>query len=252
MIKRKLKTLVRLVKESRQRPIYTVGTRNWGDREVWLEAKLKEIPNGKKILDAGAGELQYKRFCTHLDYVSQDFGQYDGQGNSEGKQTATWDNSKLDIISDIIDIPVDEKSFDAIMCIEVFEHIPQPALAVKEFARIIKPGGTVIITTPFNSLTHFAPYHFGTGYSKYWFERILEENGFEIKEITPNGNYFEYLGQETRRIEEIAREYAGYTFNRAEQKKIDEVLAMLQKLSAKDKKSYELLCFGYMVVAVKK
>jgi ubiquinone/menaquinone biosynthesis C-methylase UbiE len=92
---------------------------NLKTREQWLEKALSEVASGSRILDAGAGELQYKRFCQHLNYVAQDFGEYNGEGNTNGLQTGTWDNSKLDIISDITKIPEDDASFDAIMCIEV-------------------------------------------------------------------------------------------------------------------------------------
>jgi len=51
----------------------SVGTKNLSNREVWLKKTLKQIPTGSRILDAGAGEQQYKRFCTHLNYVAQDF-----------------------------------------------------------------------------------------------------------------------------------------------------------------------------------
>src|SRR5581483_4512282 len=126
--------------------------------------------------------------CSHLDYVSQDFGQYDGQGNQIGLQTESWDNSKLDITSDIAAVPAEDESFDAVMCIEVFEHIPHPTEAVREFARLLRPGGTLIITTPVSSLTHFAPYYFYNGYSRFYFEKVLPEHGFRIREISFNGN----------------------------------------------------------------
>ncbi len=142
----------------------TIGLNNQATREAWLEKTLLKIPKGGKILDAGAGELQYKKFCKHLTYVSQDFGKYNGVGDGTGLQTKTWNQEKLDIVSDITSIPADKDSFDAIMCIEVFEHLKEPVLAIKEFARILKPGGFLIVTAPFCSLTHFAPYHFYTGF----------------------------------------------------------------------------------------
>src|SRR5712664_1290824 len=77
------------------------GTHNAETRETWVERKLSELPAGSRILDAGAGELQYKRFCGHLKYVSQDFGSYDGAGDGSGLQTGTWDTSRTDIVCDI-------------------------------------------------------------------------------------------------------------------------------------------------------
>lgn|SRR5574343_26213 len=231
-----------------------VGLNNGSTREKWLEETLGKLPKGSSILDAGAGELQYKKFCGHLKYTSQDFGGYDGVGNGDGLQTTSWDNSKLDIVSDIIDIPVKDKTFDSIMCVEVFEHISEPARAVKEFSRIIKPGGKLIITAPYCSLNHFAPYYYANGYSKYWYEKILGEYGFTIDKIDFNGNFFEYMGQEIRHIQGMAYKYTkigrmSWILYYIAQTII---LRILNKLSAVDVKSHELLCFGLHVVATKK
>jgi hypothetical protein len=81
--------------------ILKIGTTNQQKRIKWLKSKLDKIPAGSKILDAGAGELAQKQFCRHLNYVSQDFAQYSGKGDGKGLQTGTWDQSQIDIISDI-------------------------------------------------------------------------------------------------------------------------------------------------------
>ncbi len=175
------------------KPFSTIGTHNESTRVAWLEATLKKIPNGSRLLDAGAGEQQFKKFCGHLNYVSQDFAQYKPEELNKGLQMDKWDYGKLDIISDIAAIPEQDASFDAIMCTEVFEHIINPRDAVKEFSRLLKKDGYLIITAPFCSLTHFAPYHFYTGFNKYFYETSLKENGFEILEMTPNGNFFEFV-----------------------------------------------------------
>ncbi len=49
------------------------------NRQVWLKKILIALPAGLRILDAGAGELRNKKYCSHLDYISQDFSQYKGQ-----------------------------------------------------------------------------------------------------------------------------------------------------------------------------
>ena len=115
--------------------------------------------------------------------MSQDFAQYDGKGDGMGMHKGGWDQSNLDIISDITAIPEPDASFDAIMCVEVFEHLPEPIKAIQEFARLLKPGGLLILTAPFCSLTHLAPYHFYTGFNRYFYEKHLPANGFRIIEL---------------------------------------------------------------------
>jgi len=229
-----------------------VGTHNKSTRDAWLKDTFKKIPPGARILDAGGGELQYKSLCRHLDYISQDFAQYDGEGDGKGLQTGAWDQTKLDIISDITTIPEPDESFDAIMCIEVFEHLPEPIKAIKEFSRLLRPGGHLIITAPFCSLTHFAPYHFYTGFNRYFYREHLSGNGFEIVDLVENGNYFEYLGQEVRRIPTIGEKYAGKKPTLVQSLAIKVVLSMLDGFAKADNGSSDLLHFGCQVHAIKK
>jgi len=229
-----------------------VGTLNTSTREVWLEQALQQIPAGNRILDAGAGELKFKKFCGHLDYISQDFAQYDGSGDGKGLQAGSWDQTKLDIVSDITAIPEPDHSFDAIMCVEVFEHLPDPLRALQEFSRLLKPGGQLILTAPFCSLTHLAPYHFYSGFNIYFYETHLKQHGFELIEIQKNGNFFEYLAQEIRRIPSVAIQYANDRPNPQEMLLIKDLLAMLQRFTDQDGGSSELLCFGYHIRAIKR
>ncbi len=228
-----------------------VGTLNEETRVNWIEATLKKIPAGLTLLDAGAGERQFKKFCGHLNYIAQDFGQYSGEGEI-GLQTGKWDNDGLDIVSDITSIPLPDHSVDAIMCTEVLEHVPDPVAVIKEFKRLVKPGGYLLITSPFASLTHFAPYHFASGLSRFFYEKHLPENGFGIEILDFNGNFFEFVAQENRRIKSIAKKYTGKGISIFHRILIQLNLQLLQKLSKKDKGSSELLCFGVHVFARKK
>lgn len=230
----------------------TVGTLNEKTRVDWLEETLKKIAKGSTILDAGAGEQQYKKFCTHLEYVSQDFGQYKPEDLKSGLQMEKWDYGKLDIVSDIASIPVANTSFDAIMCTEVFEHIINPIEAIAEFSRILKKGGSLIITAPFCSLTHFAPYHYYSGFNRFFYEKELGKNGFEIIELTTNGNYFEYLAQEINRLSFMAIKYTGKMLSKQDVDAVSQLKEVLQKLTDNDSTSSELLCFGYHILARKK
>lgn len=230
--------------------MFKVGTTNEETRVRWIESTLKKIPAGATILDAGAGESQFKKFCAHLNYVAQDFAQYEGTGEV-GLQTGTWDNSKLDIVSDITSIPRPNGSFDAVMCTEVLEHVPDPVAALKELNRLLKPGGHLLITAPFASLTHFAPYHFASGLSRFFYEHHLGKMGYNILELELNGNYFEFLAQEVRRIKRMAKEYTQTNISIFDKVINHLLLYRLQKLSAKGDKSKEILCYGVHVFAQK-
>ena len=230
----------------------SVGTSNEANRQAWVERVLTAIPAGARLLDAGAGERQFEKFCGHLEYVAQDFGQYDGKGNQAGLQTGSWNQAKLDIISDITNIPEPDSSFDAVLCVEVFEHIPAPILAIREFARLLRRGGHLIITAPFCSLTHFAPYHFYTGFNRYFYETHLQANQFEIVELAANGNFFEYLAQEIRRIPAMAARYAKGQPTESENGAAETILDMLNRFSQADEGSSEMLHFGHHIHAIRR
>lgn len=212
---------------------------------------LQSLPEGTRLLDAGAGESRFKKYGKHLEYVTQDFCEYTGVGDGQALQTSKWDTHNIDIISDIINIPVEASSFDAILCSEVFEHIPEPDMAIKEFARILRPGGTLILTAPFNSLVHFAPYYHCTGFSKYWYEYHLNQEGFLIDSIEENGNWFQYVQQEILRFRYMQKRYCNIS-NPFDWCLCALTARRLGKMQEKDKGSKELGCLGYFIVAKKK
>ncbi|MCP4606853.1 MAG: class I SAM-dependent methyltransferase [Proteobacteria bacterium] len=228
-----------------------IGTTNEETRREWVIGILKSLPQNYRLLDAGAGEMMYKAYCSHLDYVSQDFCKYEGIGDGKALQSNIWDSTKVDIISDIIDIPEPDSSFDTILCTEVFEHLPDPIKALREFHRLVRKGGNIIITAPFCSLSHLTPFHYFSGFNSHFFKKHFNDMGFEIIEMVNNGNFFEYLSQEIWRLPEIAKRYAGKRILPWEKLVIYMMQYVLQRLTKHDQGSQELLCFGYHVFARK-
>ncbi len=66
-------------------------------------------------------------------------------------------------------IAAESKTFDALWCAETLDRLPDPAFAIDEFYRVLKPGGKLLLVVPCHSLfknlmialfkwnTHFAP-----------------------------------------------------------------------------------------------
>lgn len=181
-------------------------------RNVWIINKLINIPKGKSIIDVGAGQMPYRQYSKHLKYMSQDFGKYTGEGVKKGLQTGKFDSSRVDLVSDITSIPIKDKTFDYVLCAEVFEHLPDPLSALAEINRINKKRGRLLLTAPWASLTHFYPYFYYSGFSENFYKSNLPRFGYKIDEIYIYGNYFSWLSLEFIRLPLIVFNYNPFFF----------------------------------------
>jgi len=163
-------------------------------------------------------------------------------------QTNNWDTSRIDLVSDIADIPAPDASFDAILCSEVLEHVPEPTHALDEFSRLLKPGGALILTAPFSSNVHMAPYHFCTGFSKYWYEHHLPLRGFTIQTIIPHGDWYALLRQEISRLGGLERSVGTWSWPLAYAYAL---IGLMYFRIRKQTHAEDLACFGFHCIAVK-
>ena len=226
---------------------------NLHERNEFVKKELRKVKVGSRILDAGCGSQQYRKYCDHLIYSGQDFGQYekddklmigaeDTKGNNITGGVNGYAYGKLDYVGDIWSISENDNYFDAILCTEVFEHIPFPNETITEFARLLRSGGKLILTAPSNCLRHMDPYFFYGGFSDRWFEKILTKNGFEILSIKPIGDYYSWLGVEMARSAMSSNILV----------KIILFPAFLYFFTRKKTQiSIDTLCMGYHVVAKK-
>ncbi len=63
-------------------------------------------------------------------------------------KTADIESPWADIRMDIMDIKLPENTFDVIFCNHVLEHVPNDLVAMKQFYRVLKPGGWAILQSP--------------------------------------------------------------------------------------------------------
>ena len=182
--------------------------------------KILETAERGRVLDVPAGEgalalrlknLGFEVFCCDL-YT--EFFKLPGTEIKQGNLDAR--------------LPYTDEFFDAVVCVEGLEHIENPANAFREFARILRGGGTLVVSVPnimnieerlkwlFNGYTsHFKPLssqalddienQYGEmakmalhvnpiGYSEVRY--LLEKSGFELKKTyldKPKKNSWAYL-----------------------------------------------------------
>jgi SAM-dependent methyltransferase len=148
-------------------------------RDQWVKAQAAQLPAGDRVLDAGAGASKYRPFFAHCRYETQDFCRYEGP--------LVKYEQPIDYVCEITEIPLPAASLGAILCTEVLEHVPDPMAVLKEFSRLLKPGGKLLLTAPVFSGLHMEPYHYYTGFTKNWYRHWLPECGFEVDSITPQG-----------------------------------------------------------------
>jgi SAM-dependent methyltransferase/uncharacterized protein YbaR (Trm112 family) len=135
---------------------------------------------GGAVLEVGAGG----------NYLKEDFKAiYD-----------EWISLDYDLRSDSIDLrgdgqvlPFKNEMFDTIISIDVLEHVPNPEKFVSEMFRVIKPGGTIILSTPFFFYLHEEPYDFFR-FSKYGLRTIFERNGFRVIDVIPTAGVISIIG----------------------------------------------------------
>jgi len=143
-----------------------------------LEKTLSYVKG--KTLDAGAGHQNHKILvqdnCT--EYISLDIASFAG---------------KIDIVSDITDMNViSTESFDTVYCSQVLEHVSEPAAALREIHRVMKPDGHLILSVPHLSGLHDEPYDYYR-YTPYGLRHLLNKTGFVVVEEYRAGGVLSFL-----------------------------------------------------------
>jgi SAM-dependent methyltransferase len=192
-----------------------VNTGNDEFRNYWVTSTLRgSIGSSPEptLLDVGAGLCPYKAFAIDLgfQYRSHDFGGYipEKSNHQMGLHSASWAYPEHDFQCDILDIP-DSVHADYVLCTEVLEHVPDPIRVFEKLSKIVSSDGYLIITVPFSSLMHQAPYWFQAGLSPFWFEYWAKKFEIEIIELTVYGDYVDQMSQEVRRFFPFLRHLPG-------------------------------------------
>ena len=134
------------------------------------------------LLDFGCGTVPY--YLHYANYVkSVTLADIIETPSEAGNFIAADANSPL---------PFANERFDTILATEVFEHIKNPSLLIKEFFRILRPEGVVIISVPFIYPLHEIPNDFWR-YTSFGLKQLVVEAGFEADAIYQVGTIISIL-----------------------------------------------------------
>jgi len=173
----------------RQIEHYLVGKKSWKFYSSviynhWQAVFCETIPKYKlgSVLDVGCGnapylsEIQkYSEEIYLMDYMEKD--------------------NPVSFLGNVQKMPVNNACFDSILCFQVFEHISDPFIAIKEITRILKPNGLLFFSVPHLSRLHEVPFDFYR-YTKYGIEHLLISSGFEILELKETDGLISFLGHQ--------------------------------------------------------
>lgn len=138
-------------------------------RELYLVLQKYAPCLSGRVLDFGCGTGPYRAlFAPTTDYWGLE---YDSPENRQRKHA--------DIYYDGLTIPLEDASLDGVLSTQTLEHVPNPERIVAEWARVLRPGGNLLLTLPFMWPEHEMPYDFQR-YTTNGLRAILEKSGFEI------------------------------------------------------------------------
>lgn len=103
------------------------------------------------------------------------------------------DDTHVDLVCDLsAPLPLADAAFETIVVSDVLEHLPDPAHAWREIARLLAPGGKVLLNVPFLYPIHAHPHdHFR--YTRFALERFAQASGLQALVLEPVGGVFEVL-----------------------------------------------------------
>ena len=126
------------------------------------------------VLDIGAG-----RFDRYSDLFSAD----------HYVRLELESGPGIQLVGSAEAIPCEDATVDSVVCTQVLEHISHPERAIREIARVLRPGGACLMTVPQLAELHEEPHDFFR-FTKYGLRQLFTDVGMELIHEEQRGGYF--------------------------------------------------------------
>ncbi len=143
---------------------------NWYANRL-LERGVADVTrglSGRRVLDVGCGVQPYRHLLAG-------FALYVGFDSPSRPDSA----GKADAFGDATALPFTNGCADAVLCTEVMEHVPEPDTMLSEIHRVLRAGGSLVVSVPFTWQLHDEPHDYWR-FTEFGLRVILERNGFEV------------------------------------------------------------------------
>ncbi len=177
----------------------------------WLDAGCGSGTLARYLLEAGANVLGVdaaeEMITLARELASQDVAKPDASGHDVAKHDEPTPQLRFEHITTIARLPLADQSLDGILCSSVLEYVPDPAACLTEFARVIRPGGLLVVSVANREsivrkaqlATHYLGRILGqqwcafldyshNDYTSVGFRRVLKQHGFAPDKVIPFGS----------------------------------------------------------------
>ncbi len=137
-----------------------------------------------RIVDLGAGHVPfYEAYAPNArEIICVDW------------HNSLHDLTHADVVTDLNrPLPFKSLSFDGALLSSVLEHVADPSTVLQETARILRPGGTVVLEIPFMYWLHEEPYDFGR-YTEHALRRFASIAGLDVERLEAYGGIGAVIG----------------------------------------------------------
>ena len=160
-----------------------IGSRLIGDIQAATYQRVIEAHARGRLLDVGCGKVPlfgiYSPLATEIVCV-------DWPHSMHGSQ-------HVDQFVDLNrPLPFEGAQFDTILSTDVLEHIGRPDVLWREIARLLRPGGKIILTVPFLYSIHEEPHDYFR-YTAYKLRQFCDDNNLQVIELEPYGGALEVI-----------------------------------------------------------
>lgn len=151
---------------------YLVNKYLWPNLERAIQEAREKISSPEAlVLDVGCGHKPYRECFGSVRYLGMDYSSAD---------------SSPDFLADACQIPVKAGTIDIVFAAQVIEHVPKPHEMLREFRRVLKRNGVLILSGPMFWPLHEEPQDFYR-FTKYGFAKLLSDAGFSNWAIREDG-----------------------------------------------------------------